>query len=661
MVEIEDLEQFKIFNRSLFQIEGKVLPNEITWDTDSFPKKKCFDGVSLIQEHLERIHIHNKAKKYEDLEKLSEIYQGFDQLLDHWGSVYVLCIDVRFINTYLNSNPHGFDEFVRRVYGRRQEIGSIFQKIPNLLKMYSKFEHDYSLGVNLHCILLFKHSSNFNEQDIVEELENQFDFFDGALTHIQVKNWNQVVRENFSNKAVGHIGKANKGKIDQFKYWILSYFYLVDNYIKLEFSLNDEDEPVCEINHTFWGEQSSVVPIPKIKKAPPKPNIQFKQLVSQSDEKKIWSTRKLSKKMKARIALADVYYSEQFSHNLDLKNYLLQFESMAAMLQQDSEQSFLFPILPVGQTLNEKELRKCLSLTGKRLFSLLKRSSLLFQLTLYDLKQNVGLNVLSMFENIFFAKNCLNLESSINFDAAKNFNRLAAVWRGCPDQQMKNIFSTTPYNNNLKQYFYDNSETLNSYLAYKHKVCEKRFKSSQEYIQDILAIDIYLLHVKLTCELKNGVLSQESFSKAFTSFIKNGKRTKSLKWLSGYLGLWKVDAENNPYVDMYIFLNTGCEQQVSHIERLLAGNWHKFITEKSTKLLNMPSSDIRHATIELLPIYHSRSEYAEKVLLIRSKDKNTHSFILETLVKFIVYHDFFQADTQKNVRKVLIKGSSHKN
>lgn len=86
----------------------------------------------------------------------------------------------------------------------------------------------------MHCILIFKHSPKFDEQDLVEQMQDVFDFNFRNQFYIQVQNWNEVVRKNFSNKAVGHIGKANHGKIEQFKYWILSYFYLVDHYIKLE-------------------------------------------------------------------------------------------------------------------------------------------------------------------------------------------------------------------------------------------------------------------------------------------------------------------------------------------------------------------------------------------------------------------------------------------
>ena len=140
-----------------------------------------------------------------------------------------------------------------------------------------------------------------------------------------------------------------------------------------------------------------------------------------------------------------------------------------------------------------------------------------------------------------------------------------------------------------------------------------------------------------------------------------GKRAKPLKWLLGYLGLWQLDAHNNPYVDIYMFLEKGCEKQVSHIEQLLSEYWNNFIKEKCINFLGVPSTNIRHASIELLPIYRSRSEYVESVLLIQVKDKHAHKFILETLIKFIVYRDLFQLASQKDVPKVLIKGSKIKN
>jgi len=89
--------------------------------------------------------------------------------------------------------------------------------------------------------------------------------------------------------------------------------------------------------------------------------------------------------------------------------------------------------------------------------------------------------------------------------------------------------------------------------------------------------------------------------------------------------------------------------------------WNHFIIEKCTTFFGVPSTNIRHTSIELLPIYRSKSEYTESFLLIRAKEKNAHHFILETLIKFIVYRDLFQLDSQKDVPKVLLKGSKTTN
>jgi hypothetical protein len=334
---------------------------------------------------------------------------------------------------------------------------------------------------------------------------------------------------------------------------------------------------------------------------------------------------------------------------------------MAVMLQQRFEQPFFIPILPSDQTLTDKALQKCLSLTGKRLLSLLKRSSLLNQLSLDDKKRNVSLNALSMFENLHFSTNTLILQESITIDIAKYINQFAVFLYELQHKPMNSIFLTSEHNADFKMYLENNSDTLSLYLDHKRKVCDKRLASSQKYIQQLLTEDIYLVHVKLSCELNSGVLNQDNFSKVFTSFLRTGKRAKPLKWLLGYLGLWQLDAHNNPYVDIYMFLEKGCEQQVSHIEQLLSEYWNNFIKEKCITFLGAPSTNIRHASIELLPIYRSRSEYVESVLLIQVKDKHAHKFILETLIKFIVYRDLFQLDSQKDVPKVLIKGSKIKN
>lgn len=660
MAGVIDLEELHLLNQSFFQIDDINIASDKNWNIDTFPKEKCFDGISKIQEQDEHDYIAKGEKRKERLDHLGKLYQSFDFLLEQLGSVYVLCVDVRFINHYQNRNTNNFDNFFSFIYQQTQLVGNILQSLPNFVSASTKFEHDFHLGVNLHCILIFKHSPKFDEQGVVEQLQYLFDLNFRNHFYIQVRNWNEVVRKNFSNKAVGHIGKANRGKIEQFKYWILSYFYLVDDYIKLE-CINELNEQPYEINFTCFALTPAVPQVMDVVIANSKPMLKFQQLVTQTDEKKIWSTRQLSKKMKIYIDLAELYYSEQFADNQCLKQYLLDFEIMAVMLQQNIEQPFLIPIPPSDQTLTDKELRKCLSLTGKRLLSLLKRSSLLNQLSLDDKKRNVGLNALSMFENLNFSTNILILEESINFHSAEYVNEFAFFWSELQHKSMNSIFLTSDHSADFKNYFENNLDTLNLYLDHKRKVCDKRLASSQRYVKLLLTEDVYLLHVKFSCELNSGVLSQDNLSKAFTSFLRTGKRAKPLKWLLGYLGLWQSDAHNNPYVDIYMFLEKGCEKQVSHIEQLLSEYWNHFIIEKCTTFFGVPSTNIRHTSIELLPIYRSKSEYTESFLLIRAKEKNAHHFILETLIKFIVYRDLFQLDSQKDVPKVLIKGSKTTN
>ncbi|MDM1251394.1 hypothetical protein HXZ77_09710 [Acinetobacter johnsonii] len=659
MTETTDLDELNLFNQSFFQIDDVNIAIDKNWNVDSFPKEKCFNGISKIQEQDERDYISRGEKRIERLDHLGRLYVSFDQLLEQLGSVYVLCVDVRFINHYQNRDANNFDNFFNLIYQQTQLVGNILQSLPNFVRADTKFEHDFHLGVNLHCILIFKHSPKFDEQDLVKQIQDLFDLNFRNQFYIQVRNWNEVVRKNFSNKAVGHIGKANLGKIEQFKYWILNYFYLVDDYIKLE-CISELNEQPYEINFTWFALTPAIPQVMDVVVANSKPVLKFQQLVTQTDEKKIWSTRHFSKKMKIYIELAELYYSEQFVANQEVKQYLLDFEIMAAMLQQNFEQPFLIPILPADQTLTDKELRKCLSLTGKRLLSLLKRSSLLDQLSLDDKKRNVGLNALSMFENLNFSTNALILHNSLNFLDAQTFNNLRYYWYELQNKTMNSIFLTSMHSLDFKLYFENNSDTLNLYLDHKQRVCDKRLASSQKYIQQLLSEDVYLLHVKLSCELHSGILTQDNLSKAFTNFLRTGKRAKPLKWLLGYLGLWQLDAHNNPYVDMYMFLERGCEKQVSHIEELLSEYWNNFITEKCTTFFGVPSTNIRHVSIELLPIYRSRYEYAESVLLIQAKDKNAHNFILETLIKFIVYRDLFQLDSQKDVPKALIKGSKTK-
>ncbi|MFW2067352.1 hypothetical protein ACG9ZB_12560 [Acinetobacter johnsonii] len=470
MEEVTDLKELHLLNQPFFQIDDINIEIDKNWNVDSFPKEKCFDGISKIQEQDECDYISRGEKRIERRDHLDRLYVSFDQLFEQLGSLYVLCVDIRFINHYQNHYANNFDNFFNLIYQKYELVGNILQNLPNFVRANIKFEHDFHLGVNLHCILILKHSPKFDEKNLVEHLQYLFDLNFRNQFYIKIRNWNEVVRKNFSNKAVGHIGKANRGKIEQFKYWILSYFSLVDDYIKLE-CINELNEQPYEINFTCFALTPAIPQVMDVVIVNPKPVLKLQQLVTQTDEKKIWSTRQLSKKMKIYIDLAELYYSERFADNQCLKQYLLDFEIMAVMLQQNIEQPFLIPIRPSDQPLTDKELRKCLSLTGKRLLSLLKRSSLLNQLSLDDKKRNVGLNALSMFENLNFSTSTLILEESINFHSAKYVNEFASFWYELQHKSMNSIFLTSENNADFKMYLESNSDTLSLYLdqALLHK------------------------------------------------------------------------------------------------------------------------------------------------------------------------------------------------
>lgn len=213
MSDIIDPDELYSLNLPFFQVDGWVTALDMVWNKENFPKEKCFGGIYKIRELAEREDLFLNDKRYETLLNLQQIYQSFDQLISQLGSMYVLVLDIRFITPYQSRTVNNFQDVVLGVFQHIELIMGVFRTIPNLIQVFTKLQHDFNLGVNLHCILIFQNSPKMDEQNLIKSLQQQFDSLFFNTFQINVSNWNEVVRRNFSNKAVGHIGKGDKKRL----------------------------------------------------------------------------------------------------------------------------------------------------------------------------------------------------------------------------------------------------------------------------------------------------------------------------------------------------------------------------------------------------------------------------------------------------------------
>jgi hypothetical protein len=94
-----------------------------------------------------------------------------------------------------------------------------------------------------------------------------------------------------SKTAIGIIKKDNLRQVEEFKYWHLSYFFCVDQYLKLQYY--DEQGNELPINDFLWGNIDNDIILEHPQKA--YTPILFKTLLLDKDEKLIWQLKHLPK------------------------------------------------------------------------------------------------------------------------------------------------------------------------------------------------------------------------------------------------------------------------------------------------------------------------------------------------------------------------------
>ncbi len=180
-------------------------------------------------------YIEKKDKQAQQVtDKINDAFKHFDYLLSIHQKVYILAIDIRFIRFMNLEANNSLEQLIEQVLKDQPEIQNIiFKLIPNRLRTYTKLEHDYQNGLKLSCVFILRRF-NINQEDEIAAylqtaLKKKFSHYDS----IEVINGNKFVRTDGNEHAVGRVGIKTPNRVEQFKYWVLSYFFKIDLVAKL--------------------------------------------------------------------------------------------------------------------------------------------------------------------------------------------------------------------------------------------------------------------------------------------------------------------------------------------------------------------------------------------------------------------------------------------
>lgn len=632
------------------------------WLPSSFNEKKAkrlinyFLQLHQNPEYINKIEQHSK----QTFNAIETAFTEFDNLLSLHQSVYIFIVDVHLVRTMDHVRSEPFGRFIEQVLKDRANILNAFLKvIPDALYAYTKLEHDYQNGLKLSCILILR-NHRIDEEDIVARLQsllrNEFTHYDD----LRVINGNKFIRAHADKQAVGLIGVKTKERVESFKYWVLSYFFRIDDFARLI-------HPRCsfEINQSIhspdWQRVDLQQSLKKVKKEP-----QIKNLMQILQELKlpnnIWGLGHLPQRIADRLLISHVYYKEFWVEKRlpqECADFLFQLEVFIETMLHNRYAAFN-NILVNGRACDTKGLLSLSSQLGKQYLSIVKQvadfphlfeqiSQLIHQGGLYTWwfrGQNEQMLWLS-FQQVF-------MKASLNSPIG---------------QLVLNEFNQSIENARLNFTSQDQSFlTSRSSLEKHYGQCVKRHVETEEYLQLVMQKNCWLYRIVIEARSSKGTFKQSDLSKLFTEFMRLAKRAKPCYWLRGYLGIWQECGKDLPEfsLDVILFLNEKCQKQSHTVVYDLDQRWKTFLDKKAAKILEwettenikyfgnikpkilMYSVERLNTEIEVSNTYH---------VCLEAYDRKLKKMIFQHAIPYFTYRDLFQAKFSQPVPKVLVKGA----
>ncbi len=224
----------------------------------------------------------------------------------------------------------------------------------------------------------------------------------------------------------------------------------------------------------------------------------------------------------------------------------------------------------------------------------------------------------------------------------------------------------------LRHYFFttqaieiDKRETLEK----QYTQCARRNTDTRKYLDLVLEQNCWAYRITVEARSSKGSLEQSEFSKLFTEFMRLAKRAKPCYWLRGYIGIWQ---ENKKLVipefklDVVLFFNDRCQEQLFTVVHDLNQQWNKFLDTKAVQTLKLQNAEnikyfgsiepkiLMRSVDGLSTVYRAQNTYH---VCIEASDRKMKKMVIEHVIPYFVYRDVFQAPFSQKVPKAFIKGA----
>lgn len=620
------------------------------WDPWRFSREKA---IRLQHAFLKNIDVDSESLDYK--QKLQEACQQFDELLNKHQKLYTFAVDLRFIRSLNMENKEPLGILLEKVMKDREAIQFFLtQQVSDVFQIYTKLEHDFQNGLKLSCIFICKSNVESNHNTLISEL-NECLAQAFQQYRIEVINGNKIIKKHAHEQAIGLIKRKDKEQIKLFKYWVLSYFYRIDSFVKLIHPTKE-----YEINNILINSIKGLC-----EEAPAFGNAKKKKIDSFADVLYSWkspaSIWKLSY-VPQRLNVSHIFYKELCAE-FGAPQYgelLFQIQVLIETMLKKNDMAFSTFHNDEQVIVNKKELRERSSVLGLQFLYVLQQLSS-YPNVLINLNKlcgqincGLGLKEIKIFiSNVTYIFDLSYKTHPLRINHLEQFNQSLL---GIKHQIILENNGNIPHKNNY-QYSYD--------------LFSRRKNEATKYIDFVLEQDCLAHRVIITAEIDHDDFQQAEFSKLFTDFMRLAKRAKPCSWLRGYMGIWQENMTSSKFeIDVILFFSEKGYPEKGRIVEMLHTNWQKFLKEKAKNLLEWDHIEDKkdlnfYGSINSKILMHSikafnRKEYHTQGIYFEASKLKTKKLFQEQVIPFFAYRDFFRPALTQKVPKVFIKGGTGK-
>ncbi|MEG0602975.1 MAG: hypothetical protein RR487_00515 [Acinetobacter sp.] len=604
------------------------------WSIRTIPYERIAQLITEVRNRIERGIDDCYQLEKNTLDKSNQQAAVFDRLLQTHSSIYVFAIDVR-IQGFFRPNAVSLSSMDDMYINNLYNIKLLLARVPHLLSGLIKVEtNDAKEDLNLHCILMLKPSNEFSETNSIGVLQQQIQNLVGHLYQVRIRNWNEVIRKNYSKTAVGLIKASKQNYIKEFKYWVLSFFFKLDLYIqphlpsqqlKSRLTINETLDTYLGIvpaQSEFQSQknenivESSLKELEKVNKAL---SDLFRPFLSEKEHKSVWAIDSLPEMSQAYIEAVTHYYRETESDPQRLQ-FMMHIEIFIETLVTTRLMAFELSVSDNQEFLTRQILRKAVTRLGRQ-FILLGEN---------EVDDLVHPRYAFLIQEIF-EKSRATLQQLASFE----------VHRNTIDEVNYHILALRRlYTSSLKRLGDDSIQKISndSYKKYK-----RRLDDVTKLFKCLFQRDCLIFRVTLELIPESKYISNSDLFILWSEFLHHARNAKPLSWKIGYIGLWRVDEDQNFYADVFFIFEDRAFANVNSIIQQLNDKWIKFIIKHAQSKLNLNEKpEFKCCRIQGKPLMMADVEYTSDHLFIESTNKARKDDFLHKIIPAFLSHSLFE-------------------